>query len=337
MITRRCSMPRHPAGITVLEVLIAIGIVAVGLTSVLSLIPLGRTLLTKAIVADQSGALLDNARATVITSGLANVEALTGTGGGPCPDSPLVLDPEGLASGAWPAACGLNPAVLRAGATLAADAAPESGQPRTWPVSAMSFISGDDVLMTAPDNDDLPVTNRFVNGVRRAAGRASWFAVLAKSSAAPFAAGEMATLSIVVCRNRVPGLMPPAAGVVAPPLTLHATPVRYSLSWAAAAQLFPDRQNREVVRKGAILLVPPSPASASPDQYRPPRFLTLSAVTFRPEAAGEQQAEIGFEGDPRLEDDPRFDGNSPQVFILPDATAVREYTTTIEGLNEFTR
>lgn len=354
-MTRRFSTEPHPAGITILEVLIAMGILAIGLTSVLSLIPLGRSLLTKAIVADQSGSVLDNARAAFMTAGLANVEALTGTDGGPCPNPPLVIDPLGLASGIWPAEYGLNPAVLRAGGTLA-DGSPESAQPRAWPVSALVFSSGDDVLMTVPDNLDLPAENRFENGVRSTAGRTTWFAILSKSTATPFTAGELATLSIVVCRNRVPGLMPPATGA-AMPLKLLLTPrgpeghrsygPPYRISWPAATELFPDRRNHEVIRKGAVVLVPPSAPSAEDpaDTYRPPRFLTLSAVTFlRPGAGGESGAEITFDGDPSLVPGPSADGVGTElppltlpVAILPDATAVRDFTTTIEGLNEFTR
>ncbi len=318
---------RGPAGITLLEVLVSIGILAIGLTSVLSLIPLGRSLLAKTVAYDQSGTLLDNAHATVLTLGLANVDALTGTAGGPCPDSPIVIDPLGISAGDWPAASGLNPAVLRAGATLTGTA-PASVGPRSWPVSGMLFSSGDDVLVSTPDNDDSPVTNRFSQGVRQTAGRTTWLAVLAKSSGTtPFVAGELATLSIVVCRNRVPGLMPPAPGTSPIQVTLQGPP--YVLRWPTGAQIFPDRENREVARKGAILLVVPSQDA---DAYRAPKFLTLAAATLLPTADG---AEVTFEGNPSLE---LADGSPPlPVLILPDATAVREFTATIEGFNEFTR
>lgn len=341
-MTRAPAMPSPRAGLTLLEVLIAIGILAIALPSALSLIPVGRALLTKAVVADQSASALDDARAVVMTLGLANVEALTGTGGGPCPDSPVVIDPIGLAGGAWPAEYGLHPAVLRAGATLSGTS-PASAGPRSWPVSAMLSSSGDDVLMTVPDNDTMPVVNRFQNGVRTAAGRTTWFAVLATSTPTPFTAGELATLSIVVCRNRVAGLMPPATGS-ATPVTLALAPrgpvgnrfyaPPYRVSWPAAARLFPDRQDREVVKKGAIVLVRPSAPSDSP--YRPPRFLSISSVSFAP-TAGDNGAWVTFDGDPALVTAAADAPLELPLAFLPDATTVRDYTVTIEGLNEFTR
>lgn len=348
-------MPRAPsssvdrAGITILEVLIAIGILAIGLSSVLALIPLGRSLLTKAIVADQGNALLDNARAAVVTAGLTHVEALAAADGGPCPPPPVVIDPLGQAGGTWPAAYGLNTAVLRAGGTLV-DRTPASGQPRSWPVSALTFTSSDDVLTTTPD-DDTPVTNRFVNGVRAAAGRFSWFAVLAKDTATPFIPGELATLWVVVCRNRVGGLMPPEAGV-ATALELRPTPrgpegvvsslPPYRLTWPRGRGIFADRPDREVVKKGAIVLVLPS--SPDDDPYRPPRFLSLATVGFVNDGAGAPNAaEVTFDGDPAVvggfTDDDTAEPSFPArpVVILPDAAAVRAYTVTIEGRNEYTR
>ncbi|MBM3954782.1 MAG: hypothetical protein FJ309_09235 [Planctomycetes bacterium] len=348
-MTRPPSPARRRAGITILEVLIAIGILAIGLSSILALIPLGRSLLTKAIVADHSGVLLDNARATVVTSGLTHVDALAAADGGPCPAAPLVIDPLGQSRGTWPARFGLNTAVLRAGGTLA-DRTPDSARPRSWQVSALTGSSSDDVLMTTPDGDT-PVTNRFVNGVRAAAGRFSWLAVLAKDTATPLVPGELATLWIVVSRNRVLGLMPPEDGN-ATALELRLTPrgpdgartslPPYRLAWQRGRDVVPDRLDREVVKKGAILLVLPS--GPEEDPYRPPRFLSLATVTFPDAAAGApSEAEVTFEGDPSpVGESSAGDPAEPRpvslpVAILPDATAVRAYTVTIEGRNEYTR
>ena len=337
-MTRFPPPPSRRSGITILEVLITIGILAIALPSALSLIPVGRSLLAKAIVSEQSALALDNACATAITSGLTNVEALTSPNGGACPRSPLVIDPIGMNSGVW-TDLGLNPAVLRAGATLADDA-PESKGPRTWPVSAVLNSSADDLLMTVPDNADLPVTNRFTNGVRSSAGRTSWFAILASSTSGSFTVGELATLSIVVSRNRVPGLMPPAGGS-ATPVSLDLKPrdangnqrpgPPYLVSWPASAQLFPDREDREVVKKGAIVLVPPFQPEGSPP--RPPRLLSLASVSF----AGQNAAWVSFEGDAAPVSEPADAPLTLPLVFLPDATAFRDYTVTIEGLNEFTR
>jgi hypothetical protein len=342
-MTRFPPTPSRRSGITILEVLIAIGILAIAIPSALSLIPVGRSLLAKAIVSEQSPLALDNACATAITSGLTNVEALTSPNGGACPEPPLVIDPIGMNSGAW-TDLGLNPAVLRAGATLSGTSSASEG-PRTWPVSALLNSSADDLLMTVPDNADLPVTNRFTNGVRSSAGRTSWFAILALSTSGSFTVGELATLSIVVSRNRVPGLMPPAGGTATPvslvlepggPVGSRFYAAPYRVTWPASAKLFPDREDREVVKKGAIVLVPPFQPEGSPP--RPPRLLSLASVSFAAPTAGQNAAWVSFEGDPALVREPPAETplTLPLVF-LPDATAFRDYTVTIEGLNEFTR
>lgn len=63
-------------GITLLEVLISMGILAVGLVSVLALIPAGGTFLRKASVDDRAAALIPNAFATMKAAGLFNEDAL---------------------------------------------------------------------------------------------------------------------------------------------------------------------------------------------------------------------------------------------------------------------
>ena len=90
-----------------------------------------------------------------------------------------------------------------------------------------------------------------------------------------------------------------------------------------------------MVRKGAIVLVRPSAPEAQP--YRPPRFRTISAVSFATPTAGESGALVTFDGDPSLTTEPAEATLRIPLAFLPDATAVRDYTVTIEGLNEFTR
>lgn len=65
-----------PEGITLLEVLISMGILAVGLVSVLALIPAGGTFLRKASVDDRAAALIPNAFATMKAAGLFKEDAL---------------------------------------------------------------------------------------------------------------------------------------------------------------------------------------------------------------------------------------------------------------------
>jgi prepilin-type N-terminal cleavage/methylation domain-containing protein len=64
-------------GVSLLEVLISIGILAVGLTAALSLIPAGRTYMKKAAVDDRAAAMVPNAFATMLNLGLFRQQALT--------------------------------------------------------------------------------------------------------------------------------------------------------------------------------------------------------------------------------------------------------------------
>jgi len=74
------SHPTHrppPRGISLLEVLISIGILAIGLTAVLSLIPAGRSYMQKAAIDDRAAALIPNAYSIVEDRGMFRVGALS--------------------------------------------------------------------------------------------------------------------------------------------------------------------------------------------------------------------------------------------------------------------
>ncbi|MFM8494861.1 MAG: hypothetical protein ACKOEM_04965, partial [Planctomycetia bacterium] len=70
---------RVRAGISLLEVLISIGVLSIGLLSVLALIPAGRLYLKKAAVDDRAAVLVPNAYATMRTLGLFTVNSLSWT------------------------------------------------------------------------------------------------------------------------------------------------------------------------------------------------------------------------------------------------------------------
>jgi hypothetical protein len=64
-------------GISLLEVLISIGILAIGLTAVLSLIPAGRSYMQKAAIDDRAAAMIPNAYSIVEDRGMFSVRALS--------------------------------------------------------------------------------------------------------------------------------------------------------------------------------------------------------------------------------------------------------------------
>ncbi|MBU6276184.1 MAG: prepilin-type N-terminal cleavage/methylation domain-containing protein [Planctomycetes bacterium] len=69
------SAPRR--GITLMEVLISIGILAVGLTSVVALVPAGRSQASRGIIYDRATTMATNALADAVTAGFTRLDSLT--------------------------------------------------------------------------------------------------------------------------------------------------------------------------------------------------------------------------------------------------------------------
>lgn len=311
------STPPMRRGITLLEVLISLGILAVGLTSVLSLIPAGKAFSARGMSADQAANLTENALADAITFGLTNINSLTTAAGGSPPASPIIIDPVGIVTGgSWPAALGLNAAYLKAGGTLSGTAA-ASVQPRTTGALGLFFHeSRDDVAYTPPPTEDDFPTNKFIDGVRAYVGQNTWIAMLTSPAGGSFSAGDQATLSIVTFAKREMGLIPPST-LMTNPVYLNAP--SESLSWTAGATLVPDRENKEVVRPGAYFLIPTSPPSfrrvVMADLWE-----TNNGATVQFEGEAIPTAVVGR-----------------QWFLIPDATSVTDYTVTIEGSSDYTK
>jgi hypothetical protein len=236
---------------TSVEVLISIGILAIGLTCVLGLIVAGRTSAARSIVYDQIGTVTENARADALTLGLTRLDALTSPTGGDCPAPPLIFDPIGLATGVWPAASGLHPAVLRAGGALSVpDTA--NAQPRAFPMASYAFESRDDLATVAPSNDDDLPRNQFTAGVRSFHGRTTWLALLTHPFTTPLESSQQATLTIIVCHKREPGVMPPPAGTPPPDLRLTAAD---RLEWSTGTLLTPQQAGIRAFVPGVFLLI----------------------------------------------------------------------------------
>lgn len=144
-------------GITLLEVIISLGILSVGLASVVALIPAGGSQAKKAVIEDRRGAMAAAAMADLITRGLLDQNRWTTT-----PAPPLLLDPLG---GGF-SVPGLSPITIRGITSL--------------PVADEVFRSPDDLVYTLPDDEDLPATPRFFSGPskRMTEGLFSWLATL---------------------------------------------------------------------------------------------------------------------------------------------------------------
>ena len=308
-------------GITLLEVLISIGILAIGLTCVLGLIVAGRTSAARSIVYDQIGTVTENARADALTLGLTRIDALTSPTGGECPPPPLIFDPVGSASGVWPESSGLHPVVLRAAGPISvADTA--GARPRDWPVAGYGFETRDDLVYADPVNDEALPRNRFTGGVRSSNGRTTWFALLTHPFTTSLEPSQQATLTIVVCHKREPGVMPPQAGKAPPDLVLEAAD---RLAWSTGA-LVTGRADKDVLRAGALVLL----AGTASDPVVPPRVHRVVQVDLDRSGSG---ATVAFEGSPR------FDATTlpRRAYLLPDAISATEYTVTLQGADEYAR
>lgn len=76
------AAPKHPAGITLLEVLISCGLLIMGLATMASLLPAAGTILTQATTEDRAAVLLSNATAEMCNRGLVAADAFVQAGSG---------------------------------------------------------------------------------------------------------------------------------------------------------------------------------------------------------------------------------------------------------------
>jgi Tfp pilus assembly protein PilV len=280
-------------GISLLEVLISIGILAVGLTSVLSFIPAGHSMAKTSLVTDQAAVVASNALADLATQGFLRAESLSGV------TSPVIIDPFG-SSGMWTGVGG-NATVLRQAGVLASPAL--ASPARSSPASQHSFRSRDDVVYNVPDSDE-DVTNRYADDSRAYKGNFSWLAILSKAGGGAMSAGDEVTLSVIVFHNRDMSQGPVSLGS-------YNNPGPTQVLWPAGpGPLVPDRKNSEFFRSNGVCLVQ-----------------TTSAISFRRIAIAainddDSGAFLEFDG---------VQPPSATIYAIPDAAAVVEKTVTLES------
>jgi type II secretory pathway pseudopilin PulG len=232
-------------GITLMEVLISIGILAIGLSSVLSLIPAGKAQVTQAIIYDRATNLAANALADAATFGLLKPECLQLSGSS---TRLAVFDPSLTGTTLWGVATSSTATVSGTAACIKPRGIYSITSPGTLSsenacVVLRQLVQGrDDVTYNVPATDDALPTNQFPSvGPRGFQGRTSCLIAITSTSA--LSAGSFATLSVIVFHNRDLS----AGG------TLTA-----SASWdgsAAITSITPpsDRTLREVVRPGTVV------------------------------------------------------------------------------------
>ena len=244
--------PRSRRGITLIEVLIAIGIFAIGLTSVAALLPAGGSQARKAMISDRSANLAENALADAVTIGLtrpaSHTAAITTM-------TRVVIDP----AGALELSGVLEDSGLRTTGVLG------SGNAASSAVGSLFGRGRDDIVYGQPATEDGLPTNALVNGARGFDGRTSCLWAIESCDGVSLAAGRMARLSAVIFHDRDLALR-----------TLNAT-----LSATGEISLTPPagRTIREILKAGTVIVVPPANFSSPSEAAKQSVFFGLRSAS----------------------------------------------------------
>ena len=302
------ALLHHRRGISLLEVLISMGILTIGLVSVLSLIPAGRSQAMKAGALDRSVVLAQNAAADFITRGFARPagwkQLPTGTF--------AIFDPLD-ASNFW--------GTLLSG-TFAiqpkTDAATTASSTNSVVSAGTAVI---DVMMRSEDDirysidnvgaDDPPVTlwSSGTTGRHVFDGNYSYLATLSGPDAS-WAPGVYKTLTIVTCNRR--------DASVEPVLLTSDTTNRL---WAVNTSNVPSGMTlKELVRPGAMILYVPS--GQTPTWLR----VLLASDATDPTAAANWKLGLACE-----QTDPDASIPNNKVYLFPGANGSLQLPIRLEG------
>lgn len=321
-------------GITLLEVLIAMGILTIGLSSVALLIPAGRSQAVKASIYDRSSTLAANATADLINRGFLRTEELI-----PNPSLAnsriLIFDPlhDELLSGVWgPTASFVSlrdDAATSAVSTTQLAVTPRAGGTGISSVAAdILFRSEDDPIFGIPEDDpDAPPqpgwsadTAAGSNGRRAFDGTYSYLATLETGELNPpfWLSGRQATLTVVVFHRRDPSTAPfalePVDGLWVDP-DPTGTPV-----------VLPDGDTiRDVVSPGSMLLWANN--HTNPTEFR--WFRALLVMDHTTTADGVRMG-LSCEGT-----DPTGTTGNERLYVLPGAVAGWQMPVALEGSSEW--
>lgn len=239
-----CSPGSFRTGFSLLEVLVACGILVLGLTSIAALLPAAGARLSDATSEDRGGICSANAYSEIVNRGLAASDLFTsGT--------------KACAFGQFPGALVTTASNHVAAATTKLDARIDG---------VRGFILEDDLVYGAPTTADTPV-NSFLNGgvgPREYKSGICWGAMLTpKNPSSPLPAGSVATLSIAVFKK-------PGGGVQS--LTLTPTSGLYTI-------LPTDETTRKTYAKSCsyLLLLP---SGTTPQWQRVNASWTASGTSY---------------------------------------------------------
>lgn len=286
-------------GITILEVLIAIGILSIGLASVVALVPAGQSQAARAVVLDRASLLAANVLADVATFG-----ALRPTGVSSGTSRPLVIDS---------IATNLSGAAIGGVGSLGvyANAAPTSSPAVAY--QNMFLQLRDDITFRAPATPDDPPTNVFLDGSRSFEGRMS--ALLCLQSGTPAGPDR---ISVVVFHRRDRSFPTLSAT-----LTSGTLVVPTSQSALLGSRLVPD-----VIKPGVVVCTLPGPRF---HQIVSARIDTLSPVSAATQ--GSYNASLTFSTGVSI-----TTGTTPVPLIfLPDSVGLAERPFVPETAGAYTQ
>ena len=296
-----CSLSPSRSGITLLEVLIAIGILSIGLASVVALVPAGHSQAARAVVLDRASLLAANVLADAATFGLLRTEGISnGT------VRPLVID------------ASTNPTILPSGTTGGLGAVGIYGTNVPATAAPLAFRNSflqlrDDIIVTATAGpDDLP-TNLVLDGVRAFEGRMSALLCLQAG-----ASGGPERASVVVFHRRDPAF-PALAGTLA-----NGTLVIP----ASQAALLGTRLVPDVIKPGVVVFTN-SPAGFH--QVTSARITTTAAVTGS--TAGTYSALMTFSTGVNI----TSSTTSVALTFLPDSVGLAERPFVAETAGVYTQ
>jgi len=243
----------HPRrGITILEVLIALGILAIGLASVAAIIPAAAAQGARAVILDRAAVHAANVLADAATFGLLR-QSGTNWAGLTVSGSAVIVDLPGTVLTSATTAALRNAGAFSTAASGVAGAA----------ATRLFIESRDDVLVTPGATDDDPPTNLVVDGARGFTGRTTSLLCLAETGSGPYRA------SVVVFHGRDPGTT-----------AITGTLTNSALTFTPPA----DRTATDVVRPGVVLWDPArvrfhQMTAASPNSDGSSFFITLGSGT----------------------------------------------------------
>jgi hypothetical protein len=231
-----------------MEVLISIGILAVGLSSVVALVPAGKSEAGKAVMLDRGANLAMNALDDAVTFGLTRPNSVGRPAAGV-----IIFDPLSYASGScvWSTTSSRVTAsgTMKPKGIFASAADPAMTTGTAAATLASPILQGrDDLVYTVGAGEDDPPLNAFPGGIRSFQGRTSCLLSIAPLDGV-FAPGSIAKLTAVVFHNR--NLADAAEAVVSGTYNESTSPAGTILVNATA--LPEGRTLKDVVRPGTAV------------------------------------------------------------------------------------